>query len=270
MPRMLTAFAILTAAFAAPGRADAANPAQVSVYASMLPAPSVAPAKLRTPPTPVTGAAVTYRLVVTNAGSATVMDVTMTDTVSPVITGVVADQPSGFIAPVVTQVTGGTRYVWSATGISLANGQSLTFTLTGQVGVVCGATTVTNVALITAANMVGEYKNLFTDGGFLVSPAPLTFAAAKLQVPASGSNVNVGTPVAYRIVVTNTGAATITSLAVVDTVSPIVTGVVPDQPAPFLGPAVTQVPGVGTRYEWSATGLNLFPGASVRFRMRVF
>jgi uncharacterized repeat protein (TIGR01451 family) len=105
-------------------------------------------AKQLEPPSPVPGGPVTYRLIVTNAGTATITDLGVTDTVSPVLhpagLPLAADQPAPFVAPAVAQAAGGTRYVWSGTGLAFAPGMSYTFTLTGTVGVVYAATAVSN------------------------------------------------------------------------------------------------------------------------------
>src|SRR5439155_27389057 len=63
------------------------------------------------------GAAITYRVIVTNNGTATVTNVTVTDTVSTVVTGQATAQPGVFAPPTAVAVAGGFRYVWTAGGL---------------------------------------------------------------------------------------------------------------------------------------------------------
>ena len=61
--------------------------------------------------------------------------------------------------------------------------------------------------------------------------------------------MNPGDPVTYRLVVTNTGAATLDALTVTDTVAPLVLhGETADAPGVFGPVVVTSVPGSGSRY----------------------
>src|SRR5207244_286780 len=68
----------------------------------------------QTPVTPAIGSAVSYQLVVTNTGSATIQGVTVADTIAPIIVGATAMEDASFATPVVTQLAGtGSLFVWS-------------------------------------------------------------------------------------------------------------------------------------------------------------
>ena len=71
-------------------------------------------------------------------------------------------------------------------------------------------------------------------------PPVTALTIVKTQVPAEPST---GAAVTYQIVVTNTGEATISSLTVVDTISPVVVVGTPTQPGAFAAPVVTSVAG---------------------------
>ena len=80
------------------------------------PPPEITVVKTQSPVSPGTGQAVTYQIVVSNVGSATIEVLEIVDTVSPVVTMVTTDQPAVFAPPTVSQVLTGTRYVWSGAG----------------------------------------------------------------------------------------------------------------------------------------------------------
>jgi len=221
---------------------------------------SISIVKTRTPANPVVGAPVTYTIVVTNNGTATIGDLIVVDTVSPVITGVATSQAPAFATPSVSQVVSGTQYEWSASGLNMTPGTSYTFTIDGTVGLVCASTPVDNTALAAVTSDCAMVTQLDTTSGFTVSPVT-DLTVVKTQSPVSPS---MGEPVTYSIVVTNTGVTTINDLIVVDTVSPVVTGVVLDQPAGFTALVPVQVAG-GTRYEWTGSGLFMTPGVSFTF-----
>src|SRR5439155_21353139 len=95
---------------------------------------------------PVAGQPVTYWIVVTNTGQATLTNMTLWDTVSPVIMSPVTTQPSGINAPVVTQAGTGTYFVWSSgpsfTLSTTGAVNTFTITVTGTIGQVCATTAV--------------------------------------------------------------------------------------------------------------------------------
>ncbi|MCH8991754.1 MAG: hypothetical protein IIA44_08420, partial [Acidobacteria bacterium] len=205
------------------------------------PVTSIAVVKTQVPGAPGTGATVVYQVVVTNVGTATLTDVLVADKIVPEITSVTTAAPGVMGAPVVSQVVSGTRYAWSASGLSFLPGTSLTFTVTGTIGLVCVETSVTNTAYIEATSACSVTSMVTNVTTFTLPAPPLGITVVKEQVTSGG----VGTPVVYRIVVTNAGGATITGLLVVDTIAPEVTGVVTEEPAGFTGLGPVQV-GSGT------------------------
>src|SRR5207247_66231 len=81
-------------------------------------------------------------------------------------------------------------------------------------------------------------------------PAPiLAYTVQKVVVAPS---TVTGQPVKYLIVVTNTGATTLTNLSLWDTVSPVVMGATALEPSGFATPAVTQAAGGGTLFVWTS------------------
>ncbi|MEK7766269.1 MAG: hypothetical protein AAB368_08525, partial [bacterium] len=209
------------------------------------------------------GDTVTYRIDLTNAGTATITAVDLVDTVSDVLVNVTTDQPASTLS--VTPTTGGTIYAWSAMNLTFRPGDSVSFTITGQVRALCQTTTVSNTAYVVLSTACPSSSMIASSNvtSFIVALPAAGLTVVKTQAPASPAP---GQPVTYGIVVTNTGAATVTSLTVVDTISPVVTSVTTDDPPPFAAPVVSQA-GSGTRYVWSAVGLSLVPGASFTFTL---
>ncbi len=136
---------------------------------------------------PVTGITVvkiqtplTYQIVVTNTGTATIENLIVVDTVAPEVTGVTQDQPSGFTALGPAQLGSGTWYAWSGSGLSLTPGQSFTFTITGAAGVVCSQTMVSNKAYISVSSVcnttaMGTNQTTFTLDPLAVLESTLSF-----------------------------------------------------------------------------------------------
>ncbi len=219
--------------------------------------------KTQTPANPGIGETVTYRIVVTNSGEVTVENFSLTDTVSPVVRNVTTQQPTGFGAPAVTQLTfpeTGTRYVWSATGLSFIPGLDMTFTMTGRMGLVCAPTQVSNTAIVTAGNSCAERTVQSGAVGSTVAPPTALYSVALEQDPASPALVPTSGTVTYRIIVTNNGSATIDDLVVVDTISAVLTSVTTDKPSAMPAPSI-----VGTRYLWNGANIGLTPGTSWTF-----
>ncbi|MEK7474689.1 MAG: kelch repeat-containing protein [Candidatus Coatesbacteria bacterium] len=227
-------------------------------FTLMPPAPGFSVTSVQVPASPAAGASVTYRVVVANTGTDTVLDFALTDTLSPVVISATTAAPSGFPCPVVAQAPGGTLFTWSGAGISLVPGQVWTFTITGTVGDVCSAQ-VSNSSYVTAS---GSCSATSVSGvtGFALGPPAL---GVSITATVTGGGCLL-CPVGYTIVVSNTGAATITQLVLTDTVSPVVTGASADQPAGMPPAVVTQTAG-GTLFSWSDGGLTLPPGASFTF-----
>ena len=207
------------------------------------------------------GEAVTYRIVVTNDGGATIESLLVVDTLSPVVTGVTVDQDPVFTVVGPVQVAGGTRYAWSASGLNMTPGVNYTFTVTGQVGLVCAPTTVSNRAWVRTDTLCGGTTVVTNAVAFTVAPPVLSLAVDKQQIPTAPG---IGEVVRYQVVVTNVGTATVRELLVVDTVAAEVTGVTQDQPPGFTALGPLQVSS-GSWYGWSGSGLSLTPEASFTF-----
>ncbi|MEK7765483.1 MAG: hypothetical protein AAB368_04525, partial [bacterium] len=208
-----------------------AKTAVADTFTIFTPVLSTSVTKIQAPLAPGIGEGVQYTITVQNTGGATIQNLTVTDTISPVVVGVTPGQPVGFGAPLVVSVPGtGTRYEWYATGVNFLPGTTRTFTLSGFVGAVCGVTTVTNRALDTAVDSCGSAYTLSGPAtSFTVAPHVTSLSVVKTQSSASNppgtspANLNIGDTVTYDIVVTNTGSATITTLTVSDTVAALMT-----------------------------------------------
>jgi uncharacterized repeat protein (TIGR01451 family) len=205
-----------------------------------LDAPTVAITAVKTQvqPAPQIGEAITYQIVVTNTGSATLDRVAVMDTVSPVVTGITTVDPAGFGAPVVTTVAGGTSYLWSASGLNFQPGDVLTFEINGAIGLVCAATQVDNEAYATATTARGDDAATTNTVGTLVQPPVDGFTIVKSQTPPTSSMVAPDDPVTYQIVVANTGTSS-ANMVVVDTVFPEMVVLSTDQDAAFGAPTAT-------------------------------
>ncbi|MEK7767971.1 MAG: hypothetical protein AAB368_17200, partial [bacterium] len=237
--------------------------APVDSFALTAPVLNFTVSKTQTPAAPGVGSFVTYRIVVTNTGQATLSEVYMTDTVAAVIpysaTGFAA--PAGFNnPPTSTAVPEGNRYDWWRTGTPFLPGTSLTFTITGQVQAVCAQTTVSNTAFVTASAgssctgvTVSSNAPSFTVAGPVVS-----FTVSKTQVPAGGT-LTAGTSVTYRIVLRNTGTATIENIVMTDTVSPLLV----NQTTAGPGSPVVLASAGGTLYVWGTGSAGLGPNMDV-------
>jgi uncharacterized repeat protein (TIGR01451 family) len=209
-----------------------------------------------------------YEITVFNSGTATVTNLIVSDTISPVIFSATAYGPTGLPTPSVSQTGSGTLYAWNVTNGFLVPGASYTYTIAGTVGIVCTQTIVANTAYVSAfaAECAVTSTRMFTNRTeFGLMEPVLTLAVVKSQ---STPNPKTGEPMTYTIQVLNAGGATLDNLVVVDTLPPQMTGITTTQSAPFAPPVVTSVPGVGTRYVWSVpVGLNMTPGVSHTFQM---
>jgi uncharacterized repeat protein (TIGR01451 family) len=166
------------------------------------PATTVAILKTQTPANPGIGAGVTYRIVVANTGTATIDTVFVADTISPVVTLSASDEPAGFAAPTVTSVVGtGTRYDWSATGLTFLPGATYTFTITGTVGDVGVPTGVSNTALVTGSSACTSVSATDDAAGFVVSADVILAANFAIY----GNTFSVGQDFIMTMTVTNTG-----------------------------------------------------------------
>src|SRR6185503_8794648 len=215
------------------------------------PVPGMRVVKRQTSPTALPGDPVTYSVIVTNTGTATLTSLTVFDTISPVVTGATG-YAFGFPTPVVTQVAGGgTLFAWTGIPVSMAPGVTYTFTISGLAGVVCVSTTVSNTAFVSAGTSCAvSATSMSASAPTFTLPAPvLAYTVQKLTVAPS---TVIGQPVKYLIVVTNTGATTLTNLSLWDTISPVVQGATALEPSGFATPVVTQVAGGGTLFVWTS------------------
>ncbi|MEK7477166.1 MAG: hypothetical protein AAB152_16190, partial [Candidatus Coatesbacteria bacterium] len=208
------------------------------------------------------GEPVQYQIVVTNTGAVQIDDVILVDTISPVVTGVTTTQPGSFGAPAVASTASGTRYAWTGTGIALAPLGTLTFTIDGIMGLVCADTAVSNTAYVIGKNSCLQVEAASGAVGSVVAKPAQSLTITKIQLPVVPM---IGGPVTYQIVITNTGASTVDSMVVVDTLSPVVEAVTQSTPAGFVARPVVQVAS-GTVYSWASTG-PFFPGTSVTFQL---
>jgi uncharacterized repeat protein (TIGR01451 family) len=196
------------------------------------------------------GESVTYQIVVTNTGMATLTDVAIVDTISPVVTGAATEQPAGFGAPVVSQVAGGTRYVWSGSGLTFYPGNSLTFTVTGTIGSLSTDTVISNTAYAWVASVCYDISKL-SNG---VSTTILVPSAVEAVCAASPRAISMSM-VRISFTITNSGAGAIASTMVVDTL-----------PAGFAFVSATgSYSQVGDIVVWDVGAVG--PGASVTVSM---
>jgi len=145
------------------------------------PLTSIAVVKEQDPASPGIGDAVTYRIIVANVGTATVTDRIVVDTISNVIVNETTDQPAGLSVTGPTDVTGGTRYEWSASGpLLMVPGTVWTFTIMGTVGVVCAQTIVTDTAFISAGTACSATSMFTNRVEFTVDAPVLLFTAVKI------------------------------------------------------------------------------------------
>ncbi|MEK7474566.1 MAG: hypothetical protein AAB152_02925 [Candidatus Coatesbacteria bacterium] len=177
--------------------------------------------KTQTPVAPGIGELVTYRVVVTNTGTGMLTNLTLTDTLSPVVVSASASEPSGWPTPAVTQAAAGTLFSWSNGAPGLAPGMALTFTITGRMGLVCANTQVSNTAFATGSDGCGGVAVAVRSAvGSIVAPPTMSLTVVKAHVPAAPVN---GGNVTFSIIVTNAGTATLTGLTIVDTLSGSIT-----------------------------------------------
>ncbi|MEK7768077.1 MAG: kelch repeat-containing protein, partial [bacterium] len=140
--------------------------------------------------------------------------------------------------------------------IGLRPGAGFTFTLTGQVGAVCGATAVSNTGWVSAASACASQSTFTNATGFTVSPLAVAFTVSKTMSP---SNPAVGQTVTFRLVMANTGGATLQSVIGTDTLPPYLVNVTTAGPTV---PVVTPATPSGSLYTWVGQNINMGPGQS--------
>ncbi|MEK7765000.1 MAG: hypothetical protein AAB368_02070, partial [bacterium] len=169
-------------------------------------------AKSHSPAAPVPLGAVTWTLVVTNTGSDTLTSVTVTDTLPGQAAFAGETNPGGYVFAQAGQVVSWTK------AIVLVPGATQTFTVDATLG--CAGGAVSNEGYALAATSCGSLQMGSGTDSFVLAAPTLSLAVVKTRSPASPVP---GGPVTYTLLVTNTGSATVTSLAVSDTLAGAVT-----------------------------------------------
>ncbi|MEK7477441.1 MAG: FlgD immunoglobulin-like domain containing protein [Candidatus Coatesbacteria bacterium] len=125
-----------------------------------------------------------------------------------------------------------------------------TFSMTG-----CG-TGISFTASVSGLDLFGN-GNVWTSTQYIIGSEPLTLTVTTWHTPAA---VTAGIPVTFAIVVSNATSATANNAVIVDTLSPLLQGVVLDGPPGFT-PVVA-----GAIVSWEATGpTTIPPGVSFTF-----
>jgi len=200
---------------------------------------------MHSPASPLPGGPVTYSLVVTNTGAATITSFKIVDTLPSLVTYASEDHAQ---APGLAFALNGSIASWTGNQ-TLAPGQSFTITLTGQMAS-CTQSFVSNTAWIFATTTCTSTQTNIIDSGFELLVPP-TFTIAKTAI----TPFVAGEPASYRIVITNVGTLALTGLKISDTLATDLTFVSSYQPA-ALNPAVS-----GQLLSWDNTG-SLAPGQS--------
>src|SRR5207245_589681 len=117
------------------------------------------------------GDAVTFQIVVTNTGAATVLSLMVSDTLPGFVVNQATDQPTAMGPPSITQVGSGTRYEWSAMGLTFSPSGSYTFTITGTLGSVCVPSALSNTAFAVASAFCGQDAEISNPVGSDLLPA---------------------------------------------------------------------------------------------------
>jgi len=100
--------------------------------------------------------------------------------------------------------------------------------------------------------------------GVAVFAAIINPPAIAVRLEQAGAPAVSGDAVIYRIIVTNSGLATITALRVLDTIAPAVTGAAGEAPPGMTAASATASPG-GTLFDWNGSGIVLAPGQTFTF-----
>jgi fimbrial isopeptide formation D2 family protein/uncharacterized repeat protein (TIGR01451 family) len=195
-------------------------------------APNLTIVKAVSTGSPTPGVPFTYTVTVRNTGSSTAYDPTVTDTIpsslnraSPHTNIVSTTQGVSSYAPGTGQVT------WDMTGTTLAPGATATLVIQTELGPSTGLTAsqvITNTATIDqyygvpAATATGDPSRYFTYGPVRgsadVTPVFPVLAIAK-STP-GGTTATVGNPFSWQLAITDTAAASATSVGVTDTLPP--------------------------------------------------
>jgi uncharacterized repeat protein (TIGR01451 family) len=186
------------------------------------------------------GAAVSYTIVVSNAGPNTLNQLRLTDTL-----------PTALLTPGFAPATGAYNSGTGAwTGISLAPGGSVTMTVSGTVDPAATGTFVNGVHVDVIApdtETTDTASNDASDTDTLVRLAALTVGKTDGQ-----TNATPGSPVSYTITVSNAGPSTLSQLTLTDTL-----------PAALQTPVFTPTTGAYNTGTGAWTGITLAAGGSV-------
>jgi uncharacterized repeat protein (TIGR01451 family) len=166
-------------------------------------APSLSLTKSASPTPALAGQVLTYTIVVANSGGADATSVTITDTV-PNNTTYVPGSASDGGALEVSDVK------W--TGLTIAQGTSVTRTFQVTVGIIPDGSTITNTAFVSSAEMASSSYTITTT----VSNPP-DLSIIKTVVVSGTQPVQLGDPVTYTIVVANNGTGDAPNTRITDT-----------------------------------------------------
>ena len=170
--------------------------------------PAVTITKTATPTGPVTaGSTVAYSLVVTNTGTATLNNVTVTDTLPAQLTNPTAPTlPTGATG----SFTGQTLTV-NLAPLTPGSSVTITFNATVAAGTAVG-TEITNTARAAASAIVYD-----TDSATITTQAGVPNAAVSITNTAGVTTVSPGGDIPFTLVVTNTGSVALTDLVITET-----------------------------------------------------
>jgi len=175
---------------------------------------SVSVQKTISPPNPGNGTPITFQIVVRNTGNATIDSIAITDTLAAQVAFAGEDHS---LVPSLAFMSAGSVLAWSGP-VALAPSQSLTITVSGTTAV-CYTGVVSNTAWVYAWNACGASQTKSVNGFTLGTPL-ITVAMQTTVIPSSPLP---GQQLLYRITLTNTSAATVTDIMVVDTLPTQVT-----------------------------------------------
>ncbi len=195
------------------GPVEAADPADAFVMAGP---PSLGLAVSHTPAAPDPGTGVTYRLLATNTSGATLSNLLIVNTLPAGVTftGQNAEVPNAGLASWNGATSG--ALAWSVLG-TIYPAQSVTVWVDGTV---CGTGLISTTGWAGSVIGCGPIQGSDPADAFTPTGPPMSVGLSVVRTPAAPLP---GEPVAYMIVVENTGSATIDDLIVTDTLPAEVT-----------------------------------------------
>jgi len=208
--------------------------------------PVIAVSKSFTPSSPRFNMPVSYRVSVVNNSVATLTNIIVVDTLPPSVGYVSEQHPAG----IVFSNTGGILS-WAGP-VSVGPWRVFSVTVTGVN--LCYTGEVTNTAWAMANNPCGSDQGISSTSYTIATPLP-ALTVAKTVTPLAPKNGDV---VSYRILVTNTSAATVTDVHISDTL-PAEIGYMTEAHAAGLKFTLT-----GSTLSWTGTGIQLLgPGKTL-------